>query len=189
MSAAWRRRQREGIARRQAKGLPFGGINKGPAFESVCANPACGRTFTWRPRRKVGRPYWAPKFCCLSCSSRDVKSKYRKLPDADTLRWLYVDEGLTCLAIARLYGLSGHSTVKDALRKAGIPRRKRGPASTEICVELNCNMAVYKTLNKSNGSWNGRRCFEHHKHFKKQSNAKSFRKWWERKKASLTEAV
>lgn len=182
LGAGWRQRQREGIAARQAKGLPFGGTNKGPTLMSVCANPTCGRTFTWRPKRKVGKPYWEPKFCSWTCSSRDLESKCRKLPDSETLRRLYVDEGLTCSAIARLYGISGHSPVKDALKKAGIPRRKRGTVSAEICIEPDCNKVVYKTLNKSNGSWNGRRCFEHQKKFKKESNAKAFRKWWERKK-------
>lgn len=181
MTVGWRRRQKEGIAARQARGLPIGGHNKGPTFESVCSYPACKRIFEWRPERKIGKPYWDRKFCSQSCAAKDLDSKHRKLPDAETLRRLYVDEARTCLEIAQMYGLHDHSSVKDALKKAGIPRRRTGPYNSGVCVEAHCEKPVHKVLS-SNGSLYGRRCLEHQKQFKKESNAKAFRKWWMKKK-------
>ncbi len=72
---------------------------------------------------------------------RQPQLTVRKLPDAETMRRLYVEQRLSTYAIAEKYG-AGHSTVERALERASIPRRQRqggrGPGVVWLCGMASC---------------------------------------------------
>lgn len=180
-SEEFKRKLREGIAKRKAAGLPFGGtLHKGLTFVAVCAFSACGKPFRWKRNRLKGKAYSDRKYCSRRCSLRDAILSAKKLPDSKTLRYLYVECGLSCAAIGQIYDCKGHSAVKDALKKAGIPRRRTGPSNFGVCIESGCSKPVHKVFSKSVNSWYGRRCYEHWKQERKDTNARCYRQRRER---------
>jgi hypothetical protein len=87
--------------------------------------------------------------------------KPQKLPDARTLRRLYVQEGKTTLEIAALYGCSSHKTVTAALDRARIPVRKSGTRKKEHCVK--CWRPIHRIYHRKFRCWYGTMCKMHRK--------------------------
>jgi hypothetical protein len=156
-------RYRESLRRRIAEGLVFG-HPKDPRTHTemrVCQLPTCGKEFQFEVRPKTEST--RGRYCCQKHAVKHVSILRMKVPaDFDLLYDLYVVKNLTTTEIAAMFDTT-HCSVRHRLLDVGILARKVGISRYTICIEEGCDKPIYRILHKTNGSWYGKRCFEHHK--------------------------
>lgn len=98
-------------------------------------------------------------FCCRSHHLAHQRELRRKVPnDFGLLYSLYWDQNQSLPTIARRFNTDA-TTVRVAMDKLGIPRRRR--TSRLHCLVDECSELVHKVLHRKNGSWYGQRCLAH----------------------------
>jgi hypothetical protein len=124
------KRHREACARRKAEGF-----YETPSYKRfdprtkvltlVCATPSCDKQFTFtRSPRFLGD---TPRYCSHICQLRHNHILRTKVPqDYETLYDLYWTKNMSTVEIGEMFG-SDNSTVREAMVRAGVPRRKSGP--------------------------------------------------------------
>lgn len=78
----------------------------------------------------------------------------------EELRHLYEVERLGVVAIGARFGVT-FTSVRRALKKAGIPRRRAGMERRATCCEEGCDLPVFSVRHATNGYLYGRRCRLH----------------------------
>ncbi len=133
--------------------------------DRICAYEPCSRIFLARIRKDGTADH-----CSRACHLRDLSRQRVKVPhDYDLLYRLYVIENKTTTEIAELFGCEHHA-VGHRLLDVGIRPRKVGISRWTHCCEEGCDKPVHKIQHKGNGSWYGKRCFEHWKKFRAKVN-------------------
>jgi hypothetical protein len=156
-----KQRLRDSIARLKAEGRVFGSPPdpRTRVEKRICELPSCRKEFNFRVRPKTeasrGRYCWQ-KHAVKHLSIERIKI----LADFDLLHDLYVVKKMTTPEIGRLFGV-GHQAVRHRLIDVGIRPRKVGISRYTVCIEVGCHLPVYRVQHKTNGSWYGKRCFEH----------------------------
>lgn len=156
-----KQRAREGIARRQAKGLPFGSLpDPRTRIETrICKLPSCGREFQFRIRPKTEPS--RGRYCTQKHAVQHVAILRCKVPaDYELLFDLYVTKNMTTVEIGKMFG-TNHGAVRHRLRDVGIMRRKVGISRHKICTVEGCNEPCFKLRHPLNGSLYGTLCKEH----------------------------
>lgn len=164
-----KKRHRENMARLKAQGVKFGADpDPRTRFEDrVCQYPPCGATFPFRIRPKTD-PVKQGHYCKQNHAIKHVSWMRRKIPaDFDLLYDLYITENMTTTEIGKLFDVH-HGAVRRRLRDVGILPRKVGISRYTICVEKGCDKPIHRIQHKTNGSWYGKRCFEHWKAHRKR---------------------
>jgi len=84
------------------------------------------------------------RFCSRVCICRSLSFRSRVVPrDRALLEELYIQGGFTLAEIAERFNTTATS-VHRALAMVGIPRRRRGVRTTEICCEPRCRRLAFK---------------------------------------------
>lgn len=157
-----RKRFRENIERLKAEGHKFGlSLDPRTKFETrICELPSCGKEFTFKITPKTD-PIKRGHYCCQKHAIQHVSVQRMQVPaDFDLLYDLYVVKNMTTPEIGTMFGV-GHQAVRHRLLDVGIKARKVGISRYTICVETGCDKPIYRIKHKTNGSWYGKRCFEH----------------------------
>ena len=119
------KRHREAVARRKAEGFYAYRTHDRRTKKLVveCSYPRCGNQFefVFSPRYSLDRRC----YCSHDCQVRHNHMLRTRVPDAKTLREMYVDSDMSAIEIAKLFNVSG-GAIREALMRAGIPRRKPG---------------------------------------------------------------
>ena len=98
------------------------------------------------------------RFCGVRCHLKSQHVMRAKLPDAGTLRELYLKRNLSTPKIGEMYGADARS-VNAALRKAGITIRRK--TKTITCTVEGCSNPVKKIRHSNNGALYGTLCARH----------------------------
>lgn len=128
--------------------------------DRVCQYPPCGKTFRFRIRPKTD-PVKRGHYCEQAHAIKHVSWQRRKVPaDHDLLYDLYVVKNMTTTEIGKMFDVNHHA-VRHRLLDVGLRPRKVGISRYTICIEEGCGKPIHRILHKTNGSWYGRRCFDH----------------------------
>lgn len=163
-----KQRLRESIARLKAEGRRFGSPPdpRTRVEKRTCQLPSCGKEFEFRIRPKTDS--FRGRYCCQKHAVKHLSIERIKVPaDFDLLHDLYVVKNMTTPEIGKLFGV-GHHAVRHRLIDVGIRPRKVGISRYTTCIEDGCNLPVHRIQHKTNGSWYGRRCYEHFKMHRKR---------------------
>lgn len=164
-----RQRQRDNLARLRAQGRRTGSFPdpRTRIEERVCQYPPCGKPFSFRIRPKTDAEKQG-RYCKQKCAIKHVSWQRMKVPaDFDLLHDLYVVKNMTTVEIGKMFG-AGHHAARHRLLDVGILPRKVGISRYKICAEEGCDKDIYRIQHKTNGSWYGKRCYDHWKMHRKR---------------------
>ncbi|HEX2879873.1 MAG TPA: hypothetical protein VHO25_10115 [Polyangiaceae bacterium] len=160
-SESRKQRLRESMARLKAEGRTFGSPPdpRTRIEKRICQLPSCGKEFDFRIRPKT-EPQRG-RYCTQKHAVKHLSIERVKVPaDFDLLHDLYVVKNMTTPEIGELFGV-GHQAVRRRLIDVGIRPRKVGISRYTSCTEDACDKPIYRIQHRTNGSWYGKRCYEH----------------------------